>query len=223
MPCPIKIFDLSSGKVVTKLEGHAEEVLSIKHVYFKGESYYLTCSQDGTIIKWKLNPLTMEVESKSTIQDGVTCMAFNTSFVPNCGNKYFLAACDNQVKLFDFEFEKVLQAFDSQFSSYCDCLKFIKLSMDSLRFFESELSAVNNLFNAGTEDDEDDEDFDDDIDRSIKFPDAYFVARGVELLDMEENTVASRPNLVCLYRFVFPKNDNDKFDIQLVKKYGNER
>lgn len=35
--------------------------------------------------------------------DGITCMAFTVSFVPNTGNKYFIAACDEQLKLFDFE------------------------------------------------------------------------------------------------------------------------
>jgi hypothetical protein len=35
--------------------------------------------------------------------DGVTCMAFTVSFVPNTGNKYFLAACDEHLRLYDFE------------------------------------------------------------------------------------------------------------------------
>jgi hypothetical protein len=30
-------------------------------------------------------------------------MAFTVSFLPNTGNKFFLAACDEHLKLFDFE------------------------------------------------------------------------------------------------------------------------
>lgn len=37
------------------------------------------------------------------MDDGITCMAFTVSFVPNTGNKYFLAACDEHVRLYDFE------------------------------------------------------------------------------------------------------------------------
>jgi hypothetical protein len=36
-----------------------------------------------------------------------TCMAISLSFLPNCGNKYFIAACDDGIKLFDFEQSKV--------------------------------------------------------------------------------------------------------------------
>jgi hypothetical protein len=37
------------------------------------------------------------------MEDGVTCMAFTVSFVPNTGNKYFLAAADENLRLYDFE------------------------------------------------------------------------------------------------------------------------
>lgn len=39
--------------------------------------------------------------------DGITCMAFTVSFVPHTGNKYFLAACDDRLKIFDFEHARV--------------------------------------------------------------------------------------------------------------------
>lgn len=41
--------------------------------------------------------------------DGVTCMAFTISFVPNTGNKYFMAACDEHLRLYDFEQAMVRQ------------------------------------------------------------------------------------------------------------------
>lgn len=37
------------------------------------------------------------------MRDGVTCMAFTVSFVPNTGNKFFIAACDEHLRLYDFE------------------------------------------------------------------------------------------------------------------------
>lgn len=37
------------------------------------------------------------------MEDGITCMAFTVSFVPNTGNKYFLAAADENLRLYDFE------------------------------------------------------------------------------------------------------------------------
>lgn len=37
------------------------------------------------------------------MDDGLTCMAFTVSFVPNTGNKLFMAACDAHLRLYDFE------------------------------------------------------------------------------------------------------------------------
>ena len=72
LPCPIKvrlyillsrysilsnllqIFNMESSKVVARLEGHEEEILTIKDIKFKGENYYISTSQDGYIIKWKM-------------------------------------------------------------------------------------------------------------------------------------------------------------------------
>lgn len=42
------------------------------------------------------------VES-TKMEDGITCMAFTVSFVPNTGNKFFVAACDAHLRLYDFE------------------------------------------------------------------------------------------------------------------------
>jgi WD40 repeat protein len=55
LPCPIKIFDVFTGKRVAKLEGHTEEILCIKAVKFEGENYLISTSQDGYIIKWHMD------------------------------------------------------------------------------------------------------------------------------------------------------------------------
>lgn len=37
------------------------------------------------------------------MDDDITCMAFTVSFLPNTGNKYFIGACDDAIRLYDFE------------------------------------------------------------------------------------------------------------------------
>ena len=45
-------------------------------------------------------------------EDGKTCMAFTVAFVPNTGNKYVLAACDEHIRLYDFEKAEVRLSAD---------------------------------------------------------------------------------------------------------------
>lgn len=54
LPCPLKIFDIFTGEVVTQLKGHGEELLCVKKVQFKGENYFLSGSQDGYLNKWHM-------------------------------------------------------------------------------------------------------------------------------------------------------------------------
>lgn len=63
------------------------------------------------------------------LQDGVSHVVTSLAFVPQTGNKYLIAACDNKIKLFDFVNHMVLQEFDSGFSAYCD---FVQFTSDSL-------------------------------------------------------------------------------------------
>lgn len=55
LACPIKIFNIASTERVARLEGHAEEVLCIKTVSFRGENYLISTSQDGYIKKWHMD------------------------------------------------------------------------------------------------------------------------------------------------------------------------
>lgn len=98
---------METGKVIATLHGHDEEILSIKALRFNGENHYISTSQDGHIIKWRMaDDWTTLVEMKK-MEEEETCMAFNVSFVPNTGNKYFIAACDELIRLYDFEHGKV--------------------------------------------------------------------------------------------------------------------
>lgn len=111
LPCAIKIFDVVEHKLVARLEGHKEEILSMKSLTFMGENYLITTSQDGYIIKWHMGADWKTLLDSTQMKDGQTCMAFNISFVPNTGNKYFLASTDEHVRLYDFEEGKVKKLF----------------------------------------------------------------------------------------------------------------
>jgi WD40 repeat protein len=104
MPCPIKKFNLLTGKVELVLEKHKEEILSLTPLYFKKHLYLISTSQDGTIVKWKQSETGFD---PTMISDGETCMVFNVSFIPKTGNRYFIASCDDHVRIYDFELGKV--------------------------------------------------------------------------------------------------------------------
>jgi WD40 repeat protein len=190
LPCPLKIFDTVTGTVIARLEGHEEEILCIKAITFKHENYYLSTSQDGYIIRWHMNHDWKTLISKNRMDDGITCMAFTVSMVPNTGNKYFLGACDEHIRLYDFERCELLQTFSDIYSSYCDCGKFI------------------HYVNQDQEEDQDEG--------------AYFISRGVELLDSENNTIASRPNTCILHKLIFPTSKSGKFQLREIRSYKHE-
>ncbi|ORZ25855.1 WD40-repeat-containing domain protein [Absidia repens] len=125
LPSPIKIFNMVTGEVLAKLEGHDEEILSIKSLQFNGENYYISTSQDGRIIKWRMAEDWITLIESQKMDDELTCMAFTISFLPNCGNK-----------LYDFENGKLLQSFENLYTSYCDCGKVIEFLDESL-YWES--------------------------------------------------------------------------------------
>jgi hypothetical protein len=47
------------------------------------------------------------LEGTTRIDEETTNMALSLSFMPNCGNKYFMSAADGGVKIYDFEKEVV--------------------------------------------------------------------------------------------------------------------
>lgn len=52
------------------------------------------------------------LESTKRIDEETTNMALGLSFVPHCGNKYFMSAADGGVKIYDFE-KEVVQFYSS--------------------------------------------------------------------------------------------------------------
>ncbi|KAF7728088.1 hypothetical protein EC973_006726 [Apophysomyces ossiformis] len=209
LPCPIKIFNIEGSKVVGKLEGHTEEILCIKALTFKGQNYFVSTSQDGYIIKWNMDDTWTNLIEATKMDDGVTCMAFTVSFVPNTGNKYFLAACDEHLRLYDFEESQLLQTFEDIYSSYCDCGKFIKwideATTESEKCQEDELN-VDKM-------DEDDE--------KEKEHYTWFISRGAEMCDVSDG-VSSKPNTCTLHKLFYPSQPGGQFKLEEVKRFKHE-
>ncbi|KAF7730101.1 hypothetical protein EC973_003047 [Apophysomyces ossiformis] len=198
LPCPIKIFDLETTSIVSKLEGHAEEILCIKSLTFKEKNYYISTSQDGYIIKWHMEEDWTTLVQSTRMEDGITCMAFTVSFVPNTGNKYFLAACDGHLRIFDFEDAQLLQTFEDIYSSYCDCGKFVNW-LDEATYFSEEMKDEIVV----------DEDY------------AWFISRGAEMCDISDG-VSSIPNTCTLHKLSYPNQLGGQFKLEQVKKYQHE-
>lgn len=143
--------------------------------------------------------------------DGITCMAFTVSFIPNTGNKYFLAATDDTVRLYDFEtaqvinwlklkciksffyklyylskikifgcldwFVQCMQSFDSMYTQYCDCGKFVSPVEPMEEKIDEDVILVESSKKAKK--------------RSLPPQTAYYVTRGVELLDLNGSLIGS--------------------------------
>jgi len=125
IPSPIKIFDVVNGTIVGKLEGHESEVLDIKLLKYNGDNYLLSCGSDGKIIKWKMNAECNKMVEKTEFDQSsetVACLAF----FPKSGNRLFAAACDNGIKIFDFETMELYETFDDLYSSICDSIMFVE-------------------------------------------------------------------------------------------------
>ncbi|KAI8140478.1 WD40-repeat-containing domain protein [Fennellomyces sp. T-0311] len=200
LPCPIKIFSIADSKVLARLEGHSEEILCIKSVSFDKGNYYISTSQDGYIIKWHVGDDWTTLIESTRMDDGVTCMAFTVSFLPNTGNKYFMAACDETLRLYDFEEAQLLQTFEDMYSSYCDCGKFITWLDESVR--QDEEVNVDKM----------DED---------AAPSSWFISRGAEMCDVDDG-VSSIPNTCTLHKLVYPTEPAGKFTLETVKKFKHE-
>ena len=106
-PSPVKIFDLATGKLLLKLNGHEEEIIALKLVIFDKQNYILTGSNDGRLIKWKMNADWSQCESHHLFNDLSTNVVLSVAFVPDTGNKFFVVGGDDCIKVFDFEEEVV--------------------------------------------------------------------------------------------------------------------
>ncbi|KAI9252833.1 WD40-repeat-containing domain protein [Phascolomyces articulosus] len=219
LPCPVKVFNIETGHRVAELDGHMEEILCIKALQFKEENYYITTSQDGYIIKWHMDKDWITLLDSTRMEDGITCMAFNVSFLPNTGNKFFLAACDGHLRLFDFEESLLLQTFEDMYSSYCDCGKFVKwLDAPSLKQLQEEQrcdASSSSSFSLVKQDDTP------QVQEQEERQHAWFISRGAEMCDVGEG-ISSIPNTCTLHKLTYPNTRGGKFQLDQVKKFTHE-
>ncbi|KNC45917.1 uncharacterized protein AMSG_00032 [Thecamonas trahens ATCC 50062] len=192
LPCPIKIFDVLTGELVARLEGHTEEVVALKVATFCGSNYIVSCSQDGSTRRWRMSPDWTILIEAAKFCDNVTCMSFTASFVPHTGNAILAVAADDGIVFFDFGSLALIQRVTGLFGSYCDCIKFV----DSPKLPATHPRKT-----------------------------AHLIARGCEMLDAEECTVASKASKVVLYRvsFVLPPAPAPatNFELISVKEYAH--
>eukprot|EP01114_Cavostelium_apophysatum_P022749 TRINITY_DN8336_c0_g1_i1.p1 TRINITY_DN8336_c0_g1~~TRINITY_DN8336_c0_g1_i1.p1 ORF type:complete len:617 (+),score=168.47 TRINITY_DN8336_c0_g1_i1:139-1989(+) len=125
MPSPIKIFDVQTGALVLKLEGHREEILSVRTVEFDEQQYIVSTGQDGLIIKWHMNDDYSELQERIVFAEHKTDVAIYSCFLTHTGKKFMLAACDDSIKVFDFEAEQEIQTFPKMYGYLCDCIRVI--------------------------------------------------------------------------------------------------
>jgi hypothetical protein len=106
-----------------------------------------------------------EMINLTKITDDSTFMVFTISFLPNTGNRYFMASCDSNINIYDFENATLIQSFPDIFSYYCDCSKFIKCLDFEQPPEWSMVDAENPMF-------------------------SYLITRGVESLDDDTKTLS---------------------------------
>ncbi|ORZ21568.1 WD40-repeat-containing domain protein [Absidia repens] len=224
LPCPIKIFDMFDGKVAGQLDGHSEEVLCIKSLQFESKNYYVSTSQDGYIIKWQMDSDWKTLIESTRMSDGITCMAFSISFVPDTGNKYFMGACDAHLRLYDFEDAQLLQTFDGLYTSYCDCGKFIKW-LDAEQYLADEQKSSASHLNKGQFWNQSDDSSLVDIESDESTHDqkdatsAFIITRGAEMVDGD---VISIPNSCTLHQLIYPTKTGGLFELKEIRRYDHE-
>lgn len=194
LPCPIKIFEIATGKVVGRMEGHKEEILSIRTVLFDNTNYLLSTSQDGYIIRWKMTVDWYYLKSKDSMlrfADDQSCMVFKTALLSlqfpgeteQETNLFVLAACDEGIRLFDFKNGKLIKYFDEPvYSSYVDdiCL----LSSGNSTQIENGL-------------------------QPCEWNESYLLTRGVELIQSEEVPQPIHPNTITLHKLTYQEEGEE--------------
>ncbi|CAG8702847.1 7328_t:CDS:2, partial [Racocetra fulgida] len=171
-----KIWDTADFKLIQKLrdteEINIDEFFVGKFIpdhtrmaiggKLKDRHHWSKDDDDNHILPCPLKPMV----------DGLTCMAFTVSFVPNTANRYFMAATDEHVRLYDFDAAQLMQTFsDNMYSQYCDCGKFIH-PLEPLEDQEINDDSVEECNSKSKK-------------KQIPPKFAYFITRGVEILDAE--------------------------------------
>ncbi len=202
VPSPIKVYNVVSGEVVARLEGHKEEILQLRLLHFKGSPYILSCSQDGYLWKWRMQDDTYsKLEQATKFIDETSNLVLTIDLVPNCGNAYVLAGTDDSLKIFHFESGHCVQILPTKqyWSAYVDSVSFFTPHADAKLPPAAEGRAY------------------------------YFIVRGVE--DMVEAAAAAgeeeegrpeRPSSCRVMRLNLPAKDGGLWALDEVKVFQHE-
>ena len=144
LECPLTIINLLTDQV-QYLYGHTEEVLCLESVFFKNQFYYVTGSFDGSIIKWLMDKnCYTNCLDKIAITDNCTNVVLDLSFVFIENNCYMIGACDNMIKLYDFERNQLIQTFPTDYQVYCSSLQVL---ISNQQLFSKNFNKWNGLQN----------------------------------------------------------------------------
>ncbi|PRP83385.1 hypothetical protein PROFUN_09413 [Planoprotostelium fungivorum] len=121
----IKVYDIETGKIVHRLEGHPSDINVIEEVQFNGSTFLLSGGHQSSILKWDVGANLRQSRGHVRIAEQGTSTVHSISVVPGTGSKFFLASCDDSMKLFDFETEQVVQSFPTLYSYICDVCTFV--------------------------------------------------------------------------------------------------
>eukprot|EP00698_Gefionella_okellyi_P012640 TRINITY_DN3416_c0_g2_i1.p1 TRINITY_DN3416_c0_g2~~TRINITY_DN3416_c0_g2_i1.p1 ORF type:complete len:393 (+),score=97.81 TRINITY_DN3416_c0_g2_i1:555-1733(+) len=194
---PIKCFDVVSGDVVTVLSMQSEEITDLQLITFKGDEYLVSCGQDGYIWKHKLMKTGVVGDSTRFVEDAMCNAVLSIAFVPQTGNKYFLAAtegveCQPMFKLYDFDARTILQQFPVPYSGFADCIQ----------FFEPTIRLAG----------------------PAPPGDSFlFVTRGQELSENVGKVSKPKPNAIHVHRLTLPSAKGDEFIESIVCKIQHEK
>lgn len=95
LPGIVKVFDLKSGACLGRLSGvHLEEILYLKAI---SDCEFLSCGQEGRLVRWKIDLKTREVIERKVVIAG--SMIFHADVCENL----IIAAVDNYVKVFTLD------------------------------------------------------------------------------------------------------------------------
>ncbi|KAK4524062.1 hypothetical protein GAYE_SCF01G1961 [Galdieria yellowstonensis] len=153
IPGTIRIFDVTSGKVTARLEGHLEEVFCVRIVKRDSHFYLVSCGEDGRICKFafrfqgetpnqfdfstacQVSTISVEAmvnDSEMDLSDCESFIAIDLQFLPRTNNRLFLVAVDSGLQLFDFDRETCIAKFPNLYTAYTDSICILPFSHGAL-------------------------------------------------------------------------------------------
>jgi WD40 repeat protein len=119
IPSEIVLFHLD-GRVLLRISGHEEEILSLLVVECKGIDYVISTSQDGYIRKHAIKKTNGYSAESVVISDPGMCMTFTAQPLPQTGNRHLIIASDDGLCIVDIQQDRIIQTFRGINTCYCD-------------------------------------------------------------------------------------------------------